>query len=72
MRDPEFAGLGALVTGGASGIGRATARLLADRGAMVVCLDLAPAPLDHNEVLAAGGTAGDRLGDLLAQLVRRI
>ena len=33
---------------------------------------LAPAPLDHNEVLAAGGTAGERLGDLLAQLVRRI
>jgi 2-keto-3-deoxy-L-fuconate dehydrogenase len=36
---PEFAGLGALVTGGASGIGLATARLLAARGARVAVLD---------------------------------
>jgi NAD(P)-dependent dehydrogenase (short-subunit alcohol dehydrogenase family) len=35
----EFAGLAALVTGGASGIGLATARLLADRGARVAILD---------------------------------
>jgi purine-nucleoside phosphorylase len=33
---------------------------------------LAPAPLDHQEVLAAGAGAGARLGDLLAQLVRRM
>src|ERR1700730_8785923 len=32
-QSPEFAGLAALVTGGASGIGLATARLLAARGA---------------------------------------
>ncbi|MBW8705722.1 2-(R)-hydroxypropyl-CoM dehydrogenase [Streptomyces sp. MBT84] len=38
----EFAGLRALVTGGASGIGLATARLLAVRGARVACLDLKP------------------------------
>jgi len=38
----EFAGLTALVTGGASGIGLATARLLAVRGARVACLDLKP------------------------------
>ena len=36
----EFAGLAALVTGGASGIGLATARLLAARGARVAVLDL--------------------------------
>ncbi|MEU9064342.1 SDR family oxidoreductase [Streptomyces sp. NPDC048430] len=42
MSTPEFAGLGAVVTGGASGIGLATARLLADRGARVACLDLKP------------------------------
>jgi len=35
----EFSGLAALVTGGASGIGLATARLLADRGARVAVLD---------------------------------
>jgi 2-keto-3-deoxy-L-fuconate dehydrogenase len=36
----EFDGLRAIVTGGASGIGLATARLLAGRGCQVVCLDL--------------------------------
>ena len=38
----EFTGLTAIVTGGASGIGLATARLLAGRGARVACLDLTP------------------------------
>lgn len=38
----EFAGLKAVVTGGASGIGAATAALLRDRGATVAVLDLAP------------------------------
>jgi purine-nucleoside phosphorylase len=33
---------------------------------------LSPAPLDHTEVLEAGAGAGERLGGLLAQLVRRI
>jgi NAD(P)-dependent dehydrogenase (short-subunit alcohol dehydrogenase family) len=35
----EFAGMAALVTGGASGIGAATASLLAERGARVAVLD---------------------------------
>ncbi|MEU3954013.1 SDR family NAD(P)-dependent oxidoreductase [Streptomyces achromogenes] len=38
----DFTGLKALVTGGASGIGRATAGLLAERGAQVAVLDLDP------------------------------
>ncbi len=33
---------------------------------------LAPAPLDHQEVLAAGADVGQRLGGLLAHLVRRL
>lgn len=40
----DFEGLRALVTGGASGIGRATADLLAGRGARVAVLDLDPSP----------------------------
>ncbi|MEU6345286.1 SDR family oxidoreductase [Streptomyces sp. NPDC046977] len=40
-----LSGLAALVTGGASGIGLATARLLAARGARVAVLDLAPGAL---------------------------
>jgi NAD(P)-dependent dehydrogenase (short-subunit alcohol dehydrogenase family) len=36
----EFDGLVAAVTGGASGIGLSTARLLSERGAQVACLDL--------------------------------
>lgn len=38
----ELSGLAAVVTGGGSGIGQATARLLAERGAQVAVLDLNP------------------------------
>jgi 2-keto-3-deoxy-L-fuconate dehydrogenase len=70
----EFEGLAAIVTGGGSGIGLATGRLLAERGAAVACLDLDPsaatAPLfavtadvtDEWSVKEAVEAAAERLG----------
>ncbi|MGW8065229.1 SDR family NAD(P)-dependent oxidoreductase [Streptomyces ziwulingensis] len=72
----ELSGLTALVTGGASGIGRATADLLVARGADVAVLDLDPsgagAPLrgyladvsDDASVRSAVATAADDLGGI--------
>ncbi|MFD9391965.1 SDR family NAD(P)-dependent oxidoreductase [Streptomyces sp. NPDC060000] len=72
----DFEGLRALVTGGASGIGRAAAELLAERGARVAVLDLDPSgvqePLlghradvtDDTSVRAAVEAAVARLGGL--------
>ncbi|MGY1581959.1 SDR family NAD(P)-dependent oxidoreductase [Streptomyces sp. MN13] len=72
----DFEGLRALVTGGASGIGRATAELPAERGARVAVLDQDPAtvgaPLlayradvtDNPSVRRAVAAAADDLGGL--------
>ncbi len=55
----EFAGLRAIVTGGASGIGLATAGLLASRGAQVACLDLRVDGLPSNLVGLVTDVADD-------------
>jgi 2-keto-3-deoxy-L-fuconate dehydrogenase len=55
----EFAGLKALVTGGASGIGLATALLLADRGAVVVSLDVHELPTVSTTPTALTGVTAD-------------
>jgi NAD(P)-dependent dehydrogenase (short-subunit alcohol dehydrogenase family) len=77
----EFDGLSALVTGGASGIGLATARLLASRGARVAILDRDLADSGHDlvsvkadvtdddAVRSAVGEAVVALGDRLDILV---
>ncbi|MCG0065753.1 SDR family oxidoreductase [Streptomyces tricolor] len=72
----DFTGLTALVAGGASGIGRATAGLLAERGARAAVLDLHPSPVakpllglradvtDDATVRAAVTEAAEALGGL--------
>ena len=69
----ELAGLAAVVTGGGSGIGLATARLLAARGARVAVLDLAPGEeflglradvCDDTSVRTAVDAAAERLGGI--------
>ena len=57
--DRSIAGKVAIVTGAASGMGRATAHLFADEGAKVAAIDLNEADLNKvvGEIQAAGGTA---------------
>jgi 2-keto-3-deoxy-L-fuconate dehydrogenase len=73
--NPPLDGLRALVTGGASGIGLATATLMRDQGAQVALLDMAPSGPDgfvyeranvtnDAEVRRAVASAIERLGGL--------
>lgn len=68
----DFAGRVALVSGGASGIGRATAGELLRRGARVVVIDRAPVPLGPEiDVLRADVTRRDEVDEAVARAVER-
>jgi len=73
----EFAGLSALVTGGASGIGLATALLLATRGARVAVLDRDLADSGHGLVSVVADVTNDdavrrAVGEAVATLGDRL
>jgi NAD(P)-dependent dehydrogenase (short-subunit alcohol dehydrogenase family) len=68
----EFAGQRAVVTGGGSGIGLATAMLLAERGATVACLDLDPAAAPEPIVRITADVADDAVADAVAEAARRL
>src|SRR5262249_53766670 len=66
-RAMRFSGKVALITAAASGIGRATAEIMAREGAVVVAVDIDQARLDDTAAAlrAAGGQAQGRLADVL-------
>src|SRR3954447_5995000 len=63
-------GLRALVTGGGSGIGAATARLLQDRGAQVACLDLDPGGSPEGALQVVGDVSDVGVGVVVADAVQ--
>ncbi|MGA8846922.1 MAG: SDR family NAD(P)-dependent oxidoreductase, partial [Nocardioides sp.] len=62
--DGSLIGSKIVVTGGASGIGRASAELLLERGARVAIWDLADATLAVAAEIGASGQVVDVTGDL--------
>lgn len=58
-RNRDFEGRRILITGGASGIGLATARMIADRGGRAAVLDRDRAALDRLDITGVTGHAAD-------------
>jgi NAD(P)-dependent dehydrogenase (short-subunit alcohol dehydrogenase family) len=67
----DFDGLVAIVTGGASGIGLETARLLSSRGARVACLDLADVADDGLLGVRADVSDDDSVRAAVSEVVQR-
>jgi NAD(P)-dependent dehydrogenase (short-subunit alcohol dehydrogenase family) len=72
MSGDELAGLRALVTGGASGIGLATARMLFARGARVACLDLNAHTVPEPLIGIHGDVSDDAVGGAVAAAAHRL
>jgi NAD(P)-dependent dehydrogenase (short-subunit alcohol dehydrogenase family) len=68
----DFDGLVALVTGGASGIGAASARLLAERGARVAVLDRDLVPADGLLAVRCDLTASSEVDDAVDAVAREL
>jgi len=67
-----YDGMRALVTGGGSGIGAATARLLHDSGAEVACLDLDPSRAPEGCHQVVGDVSDPAVADAVQQAVERL